>query len=146
MARKNKHSGKNKGRFAGLPVWILESKAYVSLTPLAKALLLEIAGQYSGNNNGYLSLTRDDLTRRGYKTPSSNQKAIQSLLDAGFIVRTIEGGICRGRKTCHLYAITWQPSDENVDKPFNVQPLPIEKIKDLLRDAGREPMITREIS
>lgn len=75
--------------------------------------------------------------------PSCTQKAIQGLLEAGFIIRTIEGGICRGRKTGHLYAIAWQPSNEKLDKPFNVQPLSIEKVKDILRDSGREPMIKR---
>lgn len=138
-------SGRNKGRFAGIPHFVMESKAYSSLPTLSKALLMELAGQYSSRNNGYLSLTRDDLKRRGYPTPSSNQKAIEKLLEAGLITRTIEGGICRGKKFCHLYAINWQPADERQDRPFQKQPLKRIELMDLLSGSGRVPLLIRKV-
>ncbi|MHA2940314.1 hypothetical protein ACXJY6_18725 [Vibrio sp. RC27] len=144
MTRKSKRQ--NNGRFAGLPIWLLESMAYVSLPPLSKALLFELAGQYNGRNNGYLSLTREDLKRRGYTTPASTQKAIQCLLNCGFLSRTIDGGIHRGKHACHLYSINWQPSDELLDRPFQNQPMEPLAFKDLLSESGREPMLIRSSS
>jgi len=131
MGKRNRN-GKNKGRFAGIPIWILESSADVALSPLAKALLIEIAGQYSGRGNGYLSLTRGNLKLRGFTTPASNQKAIESLLEAKLLTRTIDGGICRGQRACHLYSINWQPSDERIDRPFDSQPPTMQALKDAL--------------
>jgi hypothetical protein len=134
---------KNVGRFAGLPIWIITSAVYVSLSPLSKALLYELAGQYNGNNNGYLSLTREDLRRRGFRTPASNQKAIETLMEVGLITRTREGGICRGKNACNLYTINWQPPDELKDKPFDVQPQKVLELRKQLSDLGGEPMIKR---
>lgn len=109
---------KNLGRFAGVPHSVLTTATYKNLNPLSKALLLEIAAQYNGSNNGYLSLTRNDLKARGFNSPGSNQKAIEALIDAGFITKTIQGGISSGSKHCSLYGINWQPSDERQERPF----------------------------
>lgn len=109
---------KNKGRFAGIPMFVMESEAYVTLPPLAKCLLYELAAQYNSRNNGYLSLTRSDLKVRGYPSTNSNTKAINALVDANLITRTRDGTLTTGGKVCHLYALNWYPSDERVDKPF----------------------------
>lgn len=113
-----KDQRKNKGRFAGLPLFVMESEAYVRLPPLAKCLLYELAAQYSGHNNGYLSLTRADLKLRGFNTPASNAKAIKCLIDSALLTKTREGGIAKGRRVCNLYAINWQPFDGRTDKPI----------------------------
>lgn len=112
-------SKRNKGRFAGLPLFVLESEAYVTLPPLAKCLLYELAAQYSSHNNGYLSLTRDDLRARGYPSTNSNTKAIKSLIESALITQTRIGGIAKGRRLCNLYAINWQPIDGRTDKPID---------------------------
>ena len=109
---------KNVGRFAGIPHSILLTEAYTQLSALSKALLLELAAQYDGNNNGYLSLTRNDLKARGFNSPSSNQKAIECLVRVDLITKTIQGGISCGSKHCSLYGINWQPSNERMDRPF----------------------------
>lgn len=110
---------KNKGRFAGLPLFVMQSEAYVTLPPLAKCLLYELTAQYNGHNNGYLSLTRNDLSARGFNTPASNAKAIKLLVDSALITQTRTGGIAKGRRICNLYAINWQPIDEKADKPID---------------------------
>lgn len=116
---------KNKGRFAGIPLFVMESSAYVTLPPLAKCLLYELAAQYNGKNNGYLSLARADLKARGYPSTNSNTKAINILIQAGLITQTRNGGVAKGRRICNLFAVNWQPIDERIDKslesgfPFN---------------------------
>lgn len=114
-----KDQRKNKGLFAGLPIFVLESESYVTLPPLAKCLLYELAAQYNGRNNGYLSLTRDDLRTRGYPSTNSNTKAIKALIDSVLITQTRVGGIAKGKRVCNLYAINWQPIDGRSDKPID---------------------------
>jgi hypothetical protein len=142
-AMSRNRSKKNVGRFAGIPIWILESVVYASLSPLSKALLYELTGQYNGHNNGYLSLTRSDLKRRGFPTNVSNQKAIESLMAVGLITRTRVGGICRGKHVCHLYSVNWQSADELRDRPFDMRPMTWLENKKLIDESGREPMIKR---
>ncbi|WP_147422377.1 hypothetical protein [Vibrio sp. PID23_8] len=134
---------KNKGWFAGIPIWLVESQSFVDLSTLAKSLLIELAGQYNGRNNGYLSLTRDDLKRRGYNSPNSNQRAIQQLLDANIITRTFEGGICRGKGVCSLYAINWQRVDERTDKPLQHLPIDAYQLIQLAKQSGTEKLLER---
>lgn len=105
--------------FAGIPKYVLETDAYVQLKPLAKALLVELAGQFNGRNNGFLSLTREDLKARGFSTPKSNQTAISELLASGFVVRTRKGGISRGKGICDLFAVTWAGVDERENTPLD---------------------------
>lgn len=114
-----KDQRKNKGRFAGVPIFVMESEAYVNLSPLAKCLLYELTAQYNGNNNGYLSLTRSDLKARGYPTTNANTKAINLLMESNLITQTRLGGIAKGRRVCNLYALNWQPIDARTDKPIS---------------------------
>ena len=54
MAR-NKH--KNTSSFAGIPRHIIEHKSYKSLGYAARSLLIHLAYQYKGKNNGNLVIT-----------------------------------------------------------------------------------------
>lgn len=95
------------GRFALVPVAVLDSLPYAALSWPARALLLDVAGQYSGANNGDLTAAHAVLRKRGWQR-STLQAAAAELEAAGFIVRTRQGG----RNTCNLYAVTWQPIDD----------------------------------
>lgn len=106
------------GRWVGVPLFVIESDRYAQLKPLSHSLLYEISGQYNGYNNGYLSLTRNDLNNRGFTSPMSNQRAIDALVSAGIITKTRTGGIAKGKggkRTCNLYAVNWRPIDEKAD-------------------------------
>ncbi|HCH01458.1 MAG TPA: hypothetical protein DEV85_06170 [Vibrio sp.] len=109
-------------RWAGVPIFIIESERYIQLKPLSHSLLYELAAQYNGYNNGYLSLTRNDLAIRGFSSTRSNQRAIDALVDACIITRTRQGGIAKGKggkRTCNLYAVNWRPIDEKTDDPLD---------------------------
>lgn len=124
----NKHPKRNStGLFVGVPFFIVESEVYVSLPPLAKCLLYELCAQCNKANNGYLSLTRNDLTLRGFNCPTPNLRAINALIDVGLITKTRQGGIAKGRggkRTCSLYALNWYPINEKLDKPLDNNKLP----------------------
>ena len=49
--------GRDPGRFIGLPVSVLESAAYLGLSANARSLLLEVAYQFHGDDNGRVRAT-----------------------------------------------------------------------------------------
>lgn len=106
-----KLKGRTSGRFALVPVAVLDSQAYAGLSWPARALLLELAAQYNGANNGDLTAAHAVLKVRGWPRRTL-QRATEELETAGFILRTRQGG----RHLCNLYGLTWQTLDECPDK------------------------------
>lgn len=102
------HGRRQKGRFAGIPIHVMESPNYCQIGAWESRLLLEFAMQYNGSNNGDLSATFSRLKNRGWKSKGTLNKALRTLELYGFIERTRMGG----KHRCSLYAITWQPIDE----------------------------------
>jgi len=96
------------GSFLGIPKQVLESKNYLALSPHAIKLLIDIAMQYRGSNNGDLQATISLMRLRGWKSTSTLYKALSDLERLGFIEKTRQGG----RNRCNLFAITWRPIDE----------------------------------
>lgn len=106
------------GRFGMVPLTVLDSPAYAKLSWLARALLLEIAGQYTGRNNGDLTAAYAVHKTRGWARRSL-QRATDELEKGGFIVRTRQGG----RNACNLYGLTWKALDDcggKLDAGFRV--------------------------
>ena len=91
--RPNK-SGRNEnptGRFARLPHEVLLSPAYRSLSPNARALLVEMMAMDNGQNNGSLWLSiRDAGARIGLVNKESVGRAFDDLANAGLIAMTKE--------------------------------------------------------
>ena len=94
------------GQFILLPNYVLNTKAYISLNHPSIRLLLEVARQYNGKNNGDLTIIYNQLNARGWKSNDVIQRAKTELLNKGFIQETRKGE--RPNKAS-LYAITWQP-------------------------------------
>jgi hypothetical protein len=79
------------GRFARLAHKLLESGAYRSLSPNARALLVELAMMENGKNNGTLFLSvRDAADRIGISDPHAAGRAFDELEQRGFIACTSE--------------------------------------------------------
>ncbi len=109
-------NGKNrriKGGFLMIPHEVLRSPAYRSLSPSAVKLLVDIAGQYNGKNNGDLTACMALMKPRGWRSTSTLNRAKRELLSGGLIEQTRQGGMNLGP---NLYAITWKPIDECTDK------------------------------
>lgn len=96
------------GTFAAFPHDVLNSAAYVDLRPHAVKLLLDVAAQFRGSNNGDLSAAWGIMRTRGWRSHDTLGRACIELQDHGLIVKTRQGG--RGR--CSLYALTWKPIDD----------------------------------
>lgn len=92
------------GCFAAIPHSVLDSVAYQGLSHTAKALLVELARQCHGDDNGRLLLSRKYLAGRGWKSADVIQRAKIELQEAGLIFQTVQG--CRPNKAS-WYAVTW---------------------------------------
>ena len=97
---------------------LLDCEDTCSLSHNAFRLLVYIARQYNGRNNGDLCATLSQLKRYGFNSNDSITRGIRELLECNLIMQTKQGGLNIGP---NLYAITWQPIDECGGK-LDVQP------------------------
>lgn len=75
-----------------VPVCLLDSWRYLGLPSCAKSLLFDLLAQYNGTKNGKLLTGWKFMSEnRGWKSPSTLNRAKAELLDAGFLVQTRYG-------------------------------------------------------
>ncbi len=109
---------KNKnGRFLLMPHAVMHSPSFRGLSAKAVKLLIDIAMQYDGNNNGDLCTAWKIMRVRGWKSEQTLQAAKNELLQAGLIAETRKG---RRPNLCSLYGITWQPL--NPSQKYDIKP------------------------
>ena len=119
--RSKRGAGRDPGGFSALPWSVMDSPAFMKLSHPAKALLLELARQCHGDDNGRLLLSRVYLAARGWKSADVIQRAKNELLEAEFIFQTVQG--CRPNKAS-WYAVTWhklgklQGFDPGIERAF----------------------------
>lgn len=96
--------------FVQIPHFVLESQQWGQMDAFALKLLMELARQYKGNNNGDLSATAEMLKDRSatWSSKDTLPKKLRYLEEQGWIVKTRQGGRHIG---CNLYAITWWAID-----------------------------------
>lgn len=99
---------RDSGWFLRMPVAVLESENYKALSFKARALILDLGAQYRGNNNGDLAAAWSIMSKRGWKSKDTLQRARNELLSSGMIEQTRWGGL----HCCSLYAFTWLQIDE----------------------------------
>ena len=100
---------RDKGAFLTVPLSVLQSRAYIQANPYARMLLLDLAMQYRGDNNGDLCAAWKVMQPRGWRSEETLQKAKRDLIDLGLIVETRKGA--RPNKAT-LYAVTWCALDQ----------------------------------
>lgn len=86
----------------------MDHENYIGTSANAIRLLLDLARQYNGRNNGDLSATFSVMRKRGWTSKGTIERMIKELLDRGWICVTRPGG--KHRPT--LYAVTWLPIDD----------------------------------
>ncbi|WP_286749419.1 hypothetical protein [Marinobacter sp. UBA2688] len=107
--KRARHTGRRStAPFLNIPKEVLGGEAYLSLGGWQVKLLVDIASQFNGKNNGDLTAAWSIMKERGWKSPGTLNKALKDLLDAGLIEETRSGG----RHRCTLYAVTWRGIDE----------------------------------
>ena len=113
MSTRNQKWLNNKGRypfkfFVMFPWDVLDHETFRTLSPRATKLVVDIAAQYRGNNNGDLSATLSLMRDRGWKSSDQLDKAKKELVGKDVIRVARQGGLNK----CNLYALTWFPIDE----------------------------------
>jgi hypothetical protein len=114
MGRASFKGSKYTEPFVGIVRSVFESPAFTALSPHACKLLLELAGQYRGDNNGDLTVAWSVVSKRGWKSRTTLWRAKSELIEAGFVHVTRKG---RMPSTCELLALTWFSLD--VSKKFD---------------------------
>ena len=116
--------------FASIPRYVIDTKAFKSLRGNSVKLLLLLASQYKGNNNGDLIITYS-FYKSHFKSSQTMYAARDELEQKGFIATNAYGGMSYGGyKTPSLYALTWLPVDDFYDltkNQFRYTHLPIGK-------------------
>lgn len=113
---------KDSGRFALIPKNVMLSEEFLSLTGRAVHLLLAIAAQYSGYNNGNLCAAQKVLRPYGFTSADTIARSLKQLLDVGLLIKTREGLFFGGVSKCALYALAWQPINDIPGKGLTVKP------------------------
>ncbi len=88
---------------------MLDHPNFFTLSTRAVKLLIDIASQYRGTNNGDLCATYSVLRKRGWTSNDQIQKGLNELLDRGWLIKTRQG---RRPRVASLFAITWEPIDD----------------------------------
>jgi len=116
--------------FVGIPRYVVDTPAFQSLSGNAVKLLVNVAYQYMGNNNGDLLITHSFL-KKHFKYGQTMYNARDELLEKGFIAINVYGGMSYGGyKRPTLYALMWESVDDfkNLEKnTYLYSHLPIDK-------------------
>lgn len=101
--------------FAGVSHDVIDSHAFSDLSGEAVRVLLIVARQHNGINNGELQAAHSYMKPRGVGSEHTLQKAIAQLISHGFLYRTRGRGIDprTGENTPARYAITWASLTKN---------------------------------
>ena len=125
-----------KERFLGIPLSVFETEAYRSLKASSVKMLVDLAKQYNGYNNGDFTAAYSVLKKHGWKSKGTIQSAIKELIDKGFIVRTRNARFQNPNATCALYGVTWRTIDACNDK-LDIRPtkIPTNNFKNFSNDS-----------
>ncbi|MBK7614316.1 MAG: hypothetical protein IPJ08_07520 [Burkholderiales bacterium] len=99
----------------GIPLSVYESPPFAALNPWALKLLIDVAVQYNGHNNGDLSAAWKLMEARGWHSETTLNKAKKELLAAGYLVEMRKG---RRPNVCTLFALTWRPLNPSPKHDF----------------------------
>ena len=108
VKRTQANKGKEFRSFVGIPHECANHSNFIRLSPYAVKLLIDIAIQYRGNNNGDLTIAYSLMKDRGWRSEATLHKYKRELLHYGWIMLTRQGG----KHKASLYAITWKSVDE----------------------------------
>lgn len=116
------------GRFLALPHRLLDSKAYIGLSAPASRLLVDLARQYAGVNNGKLLCTLSALKSRGWTSNDTLYRARRELEAVKLIQLTRHA--MKPRRAA-WWGLCWLPLD--YDPLMDIKPADFQ-VKSFLRD------------
>lgn len=149
-----KTSSREAGGFLAIPHAVIDSTAFRSLSSHARALLIDVARQYNGRNNGWLVASRSHMAPLGWNSSDMLTKCTRELLQARLLHLTVMG---RRPNRAAWYAVTWQKLDPNtgydagtaeafVRSAYKLSdPLPVKPTREQLFDRWKVPAKTQSL-
>jgi len=144
MARGNRHYKENaekrgSGQFTSIRTDVLRSEAWANTSSWGTRLIMDLAAQYRGNNNGDLCMAWSVMKKRGWKSKDTLNRAKKELLSKKWIEVTRQGA----RKVASLYALTFWAIDQCSGK-LDPHICPRNKPKDTWKIGNTPPNISEE--
>ncbi len=112
----------DRGGFIAIPNALHDYPIFSDLSGTALKVLLGLARQYRGNNNGDLSASHTQAVKWGVGSKTSLAKALRELRMHHLIILTREGLFLNPGGRCALYALAWRPIDDCPGKSLEVTP------------------------
>ena len=112
MARSKWKAGRDKrdgGQFIALPLVLLDSPGYRLASYPARAMLVDIAMQYTGANNGRLTACAKFLRPKGWNSNATIHRAVRDLIDCRLLIETRKGA--RPNRAA-WFALSWLALDQ----------------------------------
>lgn len=120
LSRQKIKGRKESGPFLAIPTQIPLSDQYANLGGWGVKLLIDLYAQYNGKNNGDLCAAFSMMQKRGWRSKGTLSHALTELTNAGFILKTRQGG----KHKANLYAVTFRGVDECSGK-LDINPMPV---------------------
>ena len=96
-------------RYALIPADVLASPAVATLSPATFKVLIVLAAQYWGKNNGRITLPLSVAREYGIRSKDTLCRGLRELVERGVIVETHKGGL--PPFGCSRYTLTWRDLD-----------------------------------
>ncbi|HEX7348998.1 MAG TPA: hypothetical protein VF264_05060 [Rhodanobacteraceae bacterium] len=109
---KVKGRSERKDRFALIPSEVIHSDNWARASKPCRALIVDVASQYSGGNNGDLTASITVLRPLGWTSPGTIKALLVEADYYGLLVQTRQGGLLIGAS---LYALGWKPVNACID-------------------------------
>ncbi len=124
MAKKGRYQKdrRDPGAFIQVPIAVLDSKAYTTLSAPGKVLLWDVISQYKGDNNGKLLTGWRIMSEdRGWVSKDTLNRAKAELLESGLLFETRKGARPNKSSWC---AATWWHLNWTQDMDIREQDFP----------------------
>lgn len=137
MVRKHDSTGRSKGKlskFVPLEHYLLDSPAWRTLDPVARAAYIEVAQAYNGSNNGRIVMSARMLADGLGVSKDTAARKLHTLQEMGFLELVKQAGFNMKTRHCAEYRLTafrcdvtgvmpskafmrWQPKIQNTVRP-----------------------------
>lgn len=97
--------------FVALPLGVLQSDEWAALPVAAVKLVIDLAAQYTGKNNGRLCPSYDVLQRHGWASKATLLRAKVAIHKTSFVIMTRRG---HAPRTCEWVGFSWWRLDYDV--------------------------------
>ena len=109
MTRRHPSRKTGTGRFAKLPLTVLDQAAVITLSHATFRVLVLMAAQFNGYNNGALGLAKSQAASQNISNKTL-YKALATLEEHGLVEQTYPASRVPPRPT--MYALTWISIDD----------------------------------